>query len=791
MGNASYHFEDIESHPGVPLQVHLEGVGNTAAQFSGEVTLNLPFPQEILTEVARLAGLYHDLGKATPFFQEYLHEKDPERKELLRGRKETHHSLLSAVATYFAVQSYLEAQFIPEEWKEFLIAAAFIAVKRHHGNLESFPDDVRLGLETEVLNLQIDHIPEDYLSFLPYWGEVYPQLKALSPDSWRLGKFWFVRWSRKIEAYREKLLPYLLQNFLFSCLLDADKHITVLQETFPRARVNPNLVDCYRSLLGFDRPATFINHLRDDIYKEVMDHIQEVHLQNGQIFSLTAPTGSGKTLTAISFALRLREKMETQKGYSPRIIYALPFLSIIDQNADVFREVFKKVQGKSPTSDLLLVHHHLSDVTYTRQEDEHEPDEAEILIEGWDSEIVVTTFVQFFHTLFSNRNRAMRKFHRIPGSVIILDEIQSFPHEYWLLFQKTAEALAEYFNSYFLLSTATQPAIFESPIEVLTNKEKYFKNMDRVKLRFQIQRAQTISQLKDYLLARLQKESQDTLIVLNTISCAEKLYKMVKAPLREMGFEIFFLSSHVVPKERLRRIEQIKNSKELKVVISTQLVEAGVDLDFKWVIRDLGPMDSINQVAGRCNRNFGKERGLVELVLLEDENGRKFYSYIYDGLLISLTHEVLEGWKEVSEDALLGLIEEYFRRAKERGTDDRSRELLGAIQDLDYEQIGGFRLIEEPYGAKVDIFVEVDEEAHKVWEEFCAIRDITNRWKRRTAFKALRSKFYPYVISVQAEKALKNLPPEVCGIFYVPYNQMERWYDKDTGFKKDGETMVI
>lgn len=235
-----------------------------------------------------------------------------------------------------------------------------------------------------------------------------------------------------------------------------------------------------------------------------------------------------------------------------------------------------------------------------------------------------------------------------------------------------------------------------------------------------------------------------------------------------------------------------KESKEPKIVISTQLVEAGVDIDLGWVIRDLGPMDAISQVAGRANRNFRKRRGQVDLVMLIDENGRKFHSYIYDGLLISLTHEVIKGLEWIPEPVFLQRINEYFRRVQERLADDEFRKVLTDLRNLNYEQVREFRLIEEQVD-KVDIFVEADEEAQEVWERFCAVQEIFDRWKRRMVFKAMRGEFYPYVISVQALKALENLPPEVCGFRYIPREQLDQWYDLETGFKVEdsGTTWIF
>ena len=779
MRSASSHSESqVFSHPGVPLGAHLEGVGEAAKRFALEVPLNLPFPQEVLGEIAWLMGLYHDIGKATPFFQEYLHEEDPERKAFLKNQRETRHSLISAVAAYFAVREVVYQSRTSEEWREFLPIVAFVTVRRHHGDLNPLLDDVTLT-DADVLQKQVKHLFTDHLAFLPCWDRVYPSLQAI-PDSWPVGKFQLVRWLQDEHG----VFPYFLQNFVFSLLLDADKHITALGETLPRISIAPDLIDHYRALRGFNHPTNRIDQMRHSIYQEVISTSEEVPLSS-KTLSLTAPTGTGKTLTVMSVALKLRERIRAQMKYLPRIVYALPFLSIIDQNADVLRKVFKKVQGQDPTSDILLIHHHLSDLLYTTEEVEYEAEESEILVEGWDSEIVVTTFVQLFHTLFSNRNRALRKFHKLAGSIVILDEIQSFPRKYWLLFREATEALTRHFHTRFILTTATQPAILGTCTELLPRKKEYFQKLNRTALHVHSANATMLDKLGTNLLQSLKDKPKDTLVVLNTIRSAEELYIAVKDSLHDLGIETHFLSSHVVPKERLRRIQSIKNSKNPKVVISTQLIEAGVDLDFEWVIRDLGPMDAINQVAGRANRNFSTKESRVDIVLLVDEHGRRLHSYIYDGLLISLTQEVIKGQERISEPEFLQLIDEYFHRVKERLADDESHRLLKELGNLNYEQVGEFRLIEEQ-GEKVDIFVELDREAQGVWERFCAIQEISDRWERRMAFKALRGEFYPYVISVQVLKVLENLPPEVCGFRYIPKEQLDQWYDLETGFKVKG-----
>jgi len=141
------------------------------------------------------------------------------------------------------------------------------------------------------------------------------------------------------------------------------------------------------------------------------------------------PTGSGKTLTGLNFALRLRDRLIREKGMEPRVIYCVSFISIIDQNSKVFEDAFRDVTGRRPGADTMLRHHHLADIFYDTKESENDYDTLDslFLVEGWNSEIVFTTFVQFFHSILTNRNRALRKLHRVANSIVLLDEVQSIP----------------------------------------------------------------------------------------------------------------------------------------------------------------------------------------------------------------------------------------------------------------------------------------------------------------------------------------------------------------------------
>ena len=788
---SSLHCNKIWSHPNKLLREHLENVAKIMKSSIEEIPLNLPIEKSVLSEVFRYLGLYHDIGKATRFFQEYLSEKNEDKKARLKNDPRTKHSLLSAVAAYFAIEEYLKEIKFNNEYSFFLPIAAFISIKRHHTNLQSISGDIRID-ENEIFKEQINNLYVDYFSFLPKWNEVHEKLKSL-PDIWPLRKLSWNQWLKNDKG----ILPYLIQHLFYSLLLAADRYEVTVGINLERKDLPSNMVELYFEKKGFNISKSKINNLRNEIYQKVINQVADINLEKDRIMSLSAPTGSGKTLTSFAFALNLREKIKKEKRYCPRIIYCLPYLSIIDQNAKIIEEVFKIAIGKEPSSDYFLIHHHLSDYTYKEEDTEYEPDESEIFIEGWDSEVIITTFVQLFQTLFTNKKRAIRKFHKIGGSIVILDEIQTFPHTYWLLFKETAEALAKYFNVYFVLSTATQPAIFENPKELVVEKEKYFSTLKRTQVLIKISHPMMIDELNRYIIDSLVLKPQSTLVVLNTINSAEKVFKGIKDTLKKEGFEIYYLSSHIVPIERLKRIEAIKKSVHKKVIVSTQLVEAGVDIDLERVIRDIGPFDSINQVAGRANRNFEYEDKLadVEIVKLIDERGRNFSSYIYDPVLINATERLIQQYIQekqniqIPEDCFLNLSVNYYKEVKNSISDDESREYLDEIKKLNYEHIGNFKLIEEEI-EKVDIFVELDNEATEVWKQYEELTKIKDMKERRIEFSKIRKRFYSYVISVILKRSCQNLPPEIKGIRFVSKAQIEEFYDFETGFKLVSNSLI-
>ena len=326
---------------------------------------------------------------------------------------------------------------------------------------------------------------------------------------------------------------------------------------------------------------------------EILRHCIASGKEEPGMFRLTVPTGGGKTLASLAFALNhaIEHGME-------RVIYVIPYTSIIEQNAKVFRDIL---------GDKNVLENHYN-VDYESSE-EFRP--MQLATENWDKPVIVTTNVQFFESLFSNKSSKCRKLHRIANSVIIFDEAQMLPTDYLVPCLAMMEELVQNYRSSLVLCTATQPALDRlfrkewNIRELCPRKEEQFQFFTRTNF-------QTIGEIsEDELVQRLMKEEQ-TLCIVNTKARAQSLYEKLK----ENGKEhVYHLSTSMYPKHRMRVLREIRERLKLEegerrkpcILIATSLVEAGVDLDFHSVYRQLAGIDSMIQAAGRCNLE-GKQK---------------------------------------------------------------------------------------------------------------------------------------------------------------------------------------
>lgn len=814
---------ELYSHPNKKLFTHLKNVADAMVAFleSVKVNFNELVPDEhILREVVYLIGISHDFGKATKHFQKYI-LGDESVKKKLRGKEETRHSFISSLFAMYLTEIYLKEKDIPDFTKKLLPLFSYLVVRRHHSNLKAARSDI-IGLkDAKYAAKKLNDMDQESVESL-YRRLLSRKSIAIFEFSFNGFKDWVnVLNRRKIhillyvldEISRQKSLNFFFfVNLIYSLLLDADKKDAAgLVTQIPRKDFDSDLIDKYKKI-KFDVSSRNegINRLREEIYHKVLEKLNEIDIERDRLLTLEAFTGAGKTLTALSFALKLRKLIKQKNGITPRVIYALPFLTIIDQNSHVIEEVFN-ASNIALSSDLFLKHHHLADIEYTVQkntattfesefiQDPLEIEKALLLIESWESELIITTFVQFFHSIITNRNRALKKFHNIINSIIILDEIQSIPYRYWPLLHDALKFLAEKYNTWIILMTATMPLLFHpnETTKLLTDNEKYYRSLDRIEMHVNLQ-AKNLETFKEELLSDIKSNPKKSfLIILNTINSSRDVFNFLKESLDASHVDITYLSTAVPPIERYKRITAFqKNNGKQKILVSTQLVEAGVDISADIVYRDFAPLDSIIQSAGRCNRNNTKGKGIVKVVYLIDsrddiKHARPFSHYIYDSFLLNKTVETFQETKNttINEPDIYLLIQKYYHKVKDFMSNEKSRKILDTLYNLEFKNTYEFQLIEEK-GTTYDVFIELNDEAKKLKEKFIEILSLSDRGKRRQEWLKIKNEFYQYVVSIRSEDVL-SLPLLGNTFFIVENEALDEWYDHDTGFGRKIKTLIF
>jgi CRISPR-associated endonuclease/helicase Cas3 len=742
-----------------------------------------------LRKVLKVSSVFHDFGKATPWFQKYITNLG--EKYTANERNLRQHGLISAFMTFGIL-----AEIAPNNL--FLPAVGFLIVRRHHGDLESYQNLLTItDDEYATCDHQADHIHfEEYQEIVKEYGFTdYVRMDFLKTVIYEVktGKFRRFREVKRLDR-KFTIEHYFIVNLLYSLLTNADKSDAIFHSNvvLDAPVLASKEVNDFRSTLKDDQGRK-INNIRDTIFQNINNAIDTCD-ESQRVFSINAPTGSGKTIAALFAALKIREKF----GLS-HMIYCLPFTSIIDQNFEVFDKIRDFAQLPNE-SNILLKHHHLAEIRYRhRNNAESEivylPNQALHLIEGWESQLVVTTFVQFLLSLISNGNASLRKFHRFSNSVIILDEVQTIPHDYWSLVKTALQNTAVLLNSRIIFVTATMPLIFseiKNEIkELVTGKEELFKNLSRIEIDLSHLSPEEIEwdTFCNWVETVLRNNpGKDILVILNTIRSARELYQYCSN--LDIPHHIEYLSSHVVPKERLRRIKSIahQSRKTPTLVISTQLVEAGVDIDLDIVIRDFAPLDSIFQTCGRCNRECRQGIiGKVFLVSIKDSKGWK-PSQIYDRFLIEKTKKVLSNKNIIKESIFYDLAKEYYHEVAVDGAQQLSSDILNAMSLLEYTDKNGrpfsdkFELINQDYSQSV--FIEMDKKAEQAWLAYASLTIKEKNFENNAYLKKARRNLAGYIINVP-KKCLSS--DSEYGIYHLKRSHVCQFYDPITGFNPDCE----
>jgi CRISPR-associated endonuclease/helicase Cas3 len=589
-------------------------------------------------EWAYLAGLWHDLGKYRPGFQRYLalsNSEDAHIEGRVAGREKTH----SIAGALWALQSFKASH---GKGGELAARTLGYLIASHHAGLYDWEGGLKVRLadpdsHTELVEACNAAPPADVLDA----GGFAPSLTGL-PGA--------------INGYA------LWVRLMFSCLVDADFLDTEahFDGTKPQTRQGfPSLVamldafDAFMAVKAAEAKPSAVNTLRADILRQCRE---KAALPPG-FFSLTVPTGGGKTLSSLAFALR--HAQQAAPGVVRRIVYAIPYTSIIEQTADQFRKALAAL------GDEVLIEHH----SQAESDDKQETARSRLACENWDAPLIVTTNVQLFESMFAAKTSRCRKLHRLVNSVIVLDEAQQLPPEFLQPILDTLKLLVAHYGVTVVFCTATQPALTKTEYfdkskgldgiadvrEIIDDPDALYRQLDRVQVELP---ADWNSQTPWPDLAERIAQEDCVLAIVGTRKAARTLHSLL--PEGALHLSALMCGAHRSDEiEKIKqRLEARRNGTDTRPlrVVATNLVEAGVDLDFPVVYRALAGLDSIAQAAGRCNREGRLEGKGRVVVFIPPEKPPKGLPAQGTAVCTSLLHDRPENPLE------RGLFEQYFKR---------------------------------------------------------------------------------------------------------------------------------
>ncbi|MCX6152705.1 MAG: CRISPR-associated helicase Cas3' [Candidatus Kapabacteria bacterium] len=741
----------FKSHPEKDLTVHISGVLKNVKS---------------LTDlwIAGIAAIFHDIGKMNPNFQKKL------LKEKYSGY--TKHSYLSAYAFFcfiFENRAFLEKEFGANLENKLVSIMAIIA--KHHGHLPNFNEifsDTECDDLFDCIRKFKDVIPSnDYVKyFIPTIN--YFELSQLD----RLQEYF--KKNLGYSSNGNNLSDFLETQYAFACLIRADKadasdtELNEVQNSVDKfSEIMDDLLSKYLQLLVQNSD---LNILRTKLRNEVTENIRNIlSSSKHRVFSLTAPTGSGKTLMLLSLA---NEIIKSKGNF--RVIYTLPFLSITEQIEKECIKIFgnefiHRIDSKSGNMEFDKIQDELEENTDRTKDIIN----AKFVEDNFLSPFIITTFVRFFETVVSNINSTLLKLPSFSNCIFLIDEIQSLPPRLYTFFVAYLTAFCEKFNSYCIVSTATMPYFkisdnealtlfkdYEEPIELSDINYFNHKLFNRYEIHY-LKETVVIQQLSNMIT----EENNSVLVIMNTIDDTKNLFKELSVKLNKSI--LMLLNTHFTPNDRKKKIEEAKQKlKENNkvILISTQLIEAGVDIDFPIVYRDMALIPSIIQASGRGNRNGIFNIGKIVLINLNNRS-----ELIYRGrdkILLNKTKLFLTE-NSYSESSLFNLQKEFFNSiGKELIFGEHIQKspkvninFVQDIMEMNFETIGKFRLIDEDtFGEEQRFYVPESETDNNFNELTILDKEVKILIKNKVEYNLIK------VAKIKVEEQLKKMSNQIVQI---------------------------
>ena len=592
---------------------HLYHVAILSKEFGAKVSLE---------STAELIGMLHDMGKETNKFNAYIHycAAHPNDKSL---RGSINHSTAGAKFIY---DNFYKTK---DPYQRLTAQLISLAICSHHGGLIDCLDLKGFDIFTDKM-----HTDKEI-----FYDEALSNFKAEYQDMDYIHELFF-RAKEEIKAILAQINTIdgskifgqfavgTLEKYIFSCVIDADRYDTY---AFMEGCERQSGID--KIALWNELASTLENKLEgfpkrskiDLLRAEISQICKEFARNEPGIYQLSVPTGGGKTLSSLRYALE-----HARLFNKDRIIYIIPFTTIIDQNAKEITEILGR-------DDVIFEHHSnliIDNKNIDKNENDDEYEAYKLLTERWDSPIILTTMVQFLDTLFRGGTRSVRRMHNLANSILIFDEIQAIPIKCINMFNSAINFLSTVGKATVILCTATQPLLEKTERSlklsdypnIISNRDDQFSQFKRVNLLDKrISGGYSPAFLKELVLKTMELVAS-VLVILNTKNSAREIFKELRRANTDLPPEkqylVFHLSTNMCPAHRLKILQKIKEKlgQTRVICISTQLIEAGVNISFGCVIRALAGLDSIAQAAGRCNRHGETFCSDVYIVNVEGEN---------------------------------------------------------------------------------------------------------------------------------------------------------------------------
>ncbi|WP_342477070.1 CRISPR-associated helicase Cas3' [Paenibacillus sp. FSL H7-0350] len=576
--------------------------------------------------IAGLAGLLHDLGKYTEEFRDYIltavnNPNAPPR----RGSVDHSTAGGKLLFNWFHPSSSKHMKGTSSQNKIILSEIVGNAIISHHSYLQDF---LNQDLESNYLKRVRDKELDEFypLTVKMFFEQIMTEHDFLLYVDKAEGELSaFLKKEPKVTLEHRAML---LSKFIFSTLVDADRTNTrCFEQNKMDEEINSNALfgQYYEQLMT--KIESFKNHKQaespiNQLRQEMSEQCDAFAEKASGIYTLSIPTGGGKTLASLRYALKHAKRYNKQ-----HIIYVVPFTTIIEQNAEEVRKILQ--------DDQHLLEHHSNVVEAEKEDDEEDEGKATIqqklrlAKDNWDAPIIFTTMVQFLNVFFADGSRNIRRLHNLSNSVIIFDEVQKVPIPCVSLFNQALNFLKAYANSSIVLCTATQPELdyvrhklqLSPEAEMIHDLDVVVQEFRRVEI---IDRATgeefNTDKLVDFVMDKT-RDVTSVLIILNTRSVVRSLYNKLLE--KDLSISVFHLSTTMCAAHRneiLTEVRKLLDAKQPVICVSTQLIEAGVDVSFECVIRSLAGLDSIAQAAGRCNRHGEDELRQVYVINHAEEN---------------------------------------------------------------------------------------------------------------------------------------------------------------------------